>query len=567
MTRLLERTRSRISGPQSRDGSLYLYLERAGGAVRPPEALAALCEAALPGIVYENPLLPVLDEAGRPLVLTETVDGPGGLPVERPILDERGRPIPLEEPDPATERLDGVSVTAQEAVIALARPVSDGERRTLLAALDATPREDVPPEPEPPRPVRGGAGGGMHLVTVIELWDKGAQVTPFQSPRTFDTRSPLDTADFDGATFYFEIVASVGGTDVSAASLLDSSDTEVASVAIPDNGINVADVTRARSTAFTPTSGADNYRVKIEGAGTNHITATRIIIVQEAATKTQTSWSLLSSLDDGVAQGADQLIWSNGNTSYTTSNTNSVIIELDKTKLDNIIAGSTAWEFNVMLWRLSATSAQASLFNKTDNAQIASSEVSTTSTTPVLLTATFADSETSLDSGDQFEMRTKVTGSGSARTSHADLRVRLDSLAKSVTNYRFARGNTFGASVDVERWLQRILYDGTQFDQVDAVEHHCTASEVFADNSTIEVSDDNGNDDGVGGVDVASSAVTVNGGRAFYKTGSLTLDDGDRFIAHMTEVSGLGSLIVVQSWLNVESTAVAGGRRRVALVF
>ena len=95
----------------------------------------------------------------------------------------------------------------------------------------------------------------------------------------------MDASDYNGATFYFEVVAKVASGTLTVGCwdvALGSNKTTVS--------VTATSYTIYRSTAFTPTAGARTYIVDVSGGTTPLIKSARIVILQdaEAITATQT---------------------------------------------------------------------------------------------------------------------------------------------------------------------------------------------------------------------------------------------------------------------------------------
>ena len=93
----------------------------------------------------------------------------------------------------------------------------------------------------------------------------------------------MDASDYNGATFYFEVVAKVASGTLTVGCwdvTLGSNKTTVS--------VTATSYTVYRSTSFTPTAGARTYIVDVSGGTTPLIKSARIVILQDAVAITDT---------------------------------------------------------------------------------------------------------------------------------------------------------------------------------------------------------------------------------------------------------------------------------------
>ena len=379
------------------------------------------------------------------------------------------------------------------------------------------------------------------------------------------TRIGLDVADYDGATYYFEIVAKNSDSSNRFVRLIDNSDNVEATITITSSTSNF---TRFRSTSWTPT-GDDNYRIETEGttgAGDVEVRAGRIIVAQTGATKTRIQIPLLG-------DGHDQ---------KTTADFG---LQVDFTASATYTQGNSAeyglWDWNSANWGTlpgdstaigieaviaidnGAQTGTAGLHNFTDGTLVTGAEVSTTGTasTPLLVSTEVASSATNFDSGDEFEFRIKVTGGTNIRIYRAAVYVRLDPIDKGEVYYRYSRYDQ--AAANLEHPDQRVLVNTGLFDSP-VVYNEATMIESSAGDRTWEVSDHGTNDSGTGGTPVSSGGLATDSGtRVIVRSGALTITSSNRFIAEATGSSG--TIDITHSFLVVAFDAPVSGfllRRR-----
>jgi len=130
-------------------------------------------------------------------------------------------------------------------------------------------------------------GGGMNLVVPIEMCSAGLASQTEQV--TFErSKVQLDPTNYDGATYYFEIVTTTPTTTSYNVELYDVTNATVeATIA---TGTSALTYKRLRSGAWTPAAGNSTFAVRIDAttsANDVRIFAARIIVVQANATKTR----------------------------------------------------------------------------------------------------------------------------------------------------------------------------------------------------------------------------------------------------------------------------------------
>ncbi|HLF79662.1 MAG TPA: hypothetical protein VJB57_19445 [Dehalococcoidia bacterium] len=396
---------------------------------------------------------------------------------------------------------------------------------------------------------------------MLELLDVAA-TSDSTGPRTCPTRTPLDTGDYDGATYYFEVVAeSVIDTGARTIDLYNSAGSSVAQVSVP---ALIGSRKRIRSASFTPTAGLDDYRVRLEGTtGINsklYLDTARIIIAQTGATKTRLSFPLMGANDDKydgstVSQTVDDTI----STTYTAVAPNFYSIWKKTSASLATLASGSPWRFEACLRSPNALgTAYASLFNKTDNTQVTASEVSTTSTTTVAATAAFADNATNFDNLDSFECRIKTSNAAYRIViSRCALSAALNPATKTESYYRIQRERYFPAEAFTTVTLGRALYDSATFDQpviyFEGVGYRTFSGALYA-----HLRDHSTNDSGTNGTNVTSSQQTYNtGAKVLSRSAALTITSGDRFISYLDSDSAPWGSYIICSFLVVAATEAA----------
>lgn len=101
---------------------------------------------------------------------------------------------------------------------------------------------------------------------------------------TYPTSARITTTDFDGATYYFEIVAKVAAGQTATVSLRrEGTTTDDATITVTETSF-----TRKRSASFTPPAGSTNYFVFASVTDTtgSRMNVCKVVILQSSFTKT-----------------------------------------------------------------------------------------------------------------------------------------------------------------------------------------------------------------------------------------------------------------------------------------
>src|SRR5262249_33912216 len=151
------------------------------------------------------------------------------------------------------------------------------------------------------------------LVVQIEMMGDGIASSAGSATSFKSTRLPLDDGDYDGATYYFEIIAK--NTDASSRTVTLETDSGTSKQTISvANG--TTDWTRLRSSSFTPVSGPTTYRLKLDGTTADNdlvVLYGRIIIEQVAATKSRIPVIQFGSRQVNNSRDANGHSWGNTN--------------------------------------------------------------------------------------------------------------------------------------------------------------------------------------------------------------------------------------------------------------
>jgi hypothetical protein len=161
---------------------------------------------------------------------------------------------------------------------------------------------------------------GLNLEVPIDMVDHGLEAPTGTGTTNFNrSRIFLDADHYDGATYYFEIVAK--NTDSSAKSVYfrrtTSTATDHATITVP---AGTANFTRYRvSLSVNPLAGKNEYLVRLTqttSAAQLIVSAARVIVQQTNATKTRIQIPLVQKEHDLYANGAGRVDTTTSN-SYT----------------------------------------------------------------------------------------------------------------------------------------------------------------------------------------------------------------------------------------------------------
>ncbi len=380
----------------------------------------------------------------------------------------------------------------------------------------------------------------INCVITLELGDRGYGSSS-SAPVTFLTSQMyLNPADYDGATYYFEIVGyNHHATLPYTVDLMEGANVMASLILAANTPTGASDFIRMRSTSFVPSSGNHVYQLRLPqtAAGNNVIVhAVRIVVAQLGATITRLQFPLAST---SVASGLDSSgapFHNSTSTSYGQSDpVRCALLLLEKTLMATIAAG-TPWSWETVGFQGLAATASIGLFDATANAQVGSIENGHTTTTAGILTQDFADNL--LTDGNELEVRVKSSsGAIGANACAARLYVRLTSASKAAIYRRVSTAHaSLGSSLELDEARQ--LIDLTLFSGPLAY-YEGTGWESAAGTVTQDLLDDGTADQSGGGSALSGSPLTFNGStRIRQRSAALTLVSGHRLVPKLTRSSG-----------------------------
>lgn len=286
--------------------------------------------------------------------------------------------------------------------------------------------------------------------------------TSYTNPQ-YRTWLPFNADDYDGATYYFEVVAKTSAGLSALYELVDRSHGNhvLASITVP---AGTTAFTRVRSAAFgMPGGGYSNLSIRIPQSASNYIfqvASARVIVVQENASKTRLQFPLLS-YGGGTYNATASYGLAPSGGSYAREDAYYPPVKLERSSLATIAAGSP-WSFEAVFANANAHTTYAELYNLTKGQQVVGSELTYTgSAAYYVLSADLADDADYLDSDDLLSVRIKTDGTAAdVALCRAALYVRLTPISKVLLHRRVAKQQAAGTAA-LHCIEDRIVYDDT----------------------------------------------------------------------------------------------------------
>ncbi|MDY6950740.1 MAG: LamG-like jellyroll fold domain-containing protein [Thermodesulfobacteriota bacterium] len=401
---------------------------------------------------------------------------------------------------------------------------------------------------------------GINLEVPIEMIDSGIS-SRATTENFIRSAIRLDEADYDGATYYFEIVAENIDNYDHTVELADISNSHIKSTITVPGDTDVP--TRWRSKPFTPNSGNNEYQLRLYGEATENILkvyAARIVVVQVNATRTRIQIPLLS----GSATAYSNLLGIGTDTTSATTYTQNLPDGFSLWQKDlsawGDLADGAPWTLEAVFGSTNGSYlANVCLFNKTkeDNDPgtpypVTASELSQ-GNGYALQTVDFAADSANFDGEDveQFEVRHRVgDASCQSRLARAALYVRLINLNKGEVYWRLARKGA--ASSGAINTVQRVLVNTDNY-TTPSVYSQSTGRDSDLGTIAISVWDAQTSDFDTSGSHVSSAAIDLpSTTKSLVRTAtnlSPDLRSGNRYLACI--IGSDGTIVVTSSSLVV----------------
>jgi hypothetical protein len=398
---------------------------------------------------------------------------------------------------------------------------------------------------------------GLNIEVPLEMVDFGLNsVAGTGSPPTTQTnfgRSGLSLTgdDYDGATYYFEIVAkNTYGYDCDVFLRDYTSGTSKATITVPANTTNF---TRYR-VSWIPTDNTKRaYFVRMEdtaSAGQLVVQTARIIVQQTNATKTRIQIPLVQKEHDLSAAPTGNLATTTS-TTYVQDSPMKYSLWKKDTSVYADLAATNPWSLEAVLSSNNASGyAYAALFNATDNSQVTGTEIYVYGTTWDIKDVSFGDTATNFHNLDNFEARIKSNNASYTAELRSAVRlyVRLTNLTQAEVLYRVGRARAAGTALeDTEE--QRVLLDTSLFANP---LFYFEASGYCADNDQrVFLRDHSTNDSGTDGSNVSGSGINFNSAsKTIVRAFDISPTSGNRFYTYIT--SSTSNLELNHAWLVVQ---------------
>jgi len=295
---------------------------------------------------------------------------------------------------------------------------------------------------------------GLSLGVTLEMVERPKQSVNTEA-RSFTSCSLyLDPADYDFASYYFEVVAqNVNVSDAYNITLEKTDGTVISQVSVPANTTSRALIRSA--TSFTPDTGKTAYRIKLDQTASNNdlqCYAARIFIRQVGASKTRIQCTMIHT---GAITSLDDFGFGDNRFNVTTYTAESQSYYFFKQEL--LLADIVDWSLETVA-RSTGSTMSVGLAQKGTIAPVVAE--TTHDTTLSLADVTFPNSASGFTDGDEFELITKVNGTP-ANTSLNAARVycRLENISR-VLIFRRVAGN--GQAVTTSD--KRQLFDASEYE-------------------------------------------------------------------------------------------------------
>jgi parallel beta-helix repeat protein len=398
------------------------------------------------------------------------------------------------------------------------------------------------------------AFAGLNLEVPLEMVDLGLATERqrgSQAATSDFTRSSiyLDPDNYDGATYYFEVVAKNTDSANRTVCLKCTNNNTIYAQILVEAG--TAEYTRKRVlwNPASPAVGKNAYLVtldKTSADGDLIVQTARIVVQQTDATKTRIQIPLVQSGHDesaapgGYVDGVTSTIYAQGD------ERNYSLWQKETSKYGEL-RGSSPWTLEAVLgnsWFFGTTSAA---LHTSSGTLIPGTEISNTGVVSRLVDVSFSDSTIHFTNGESFEIRIKNAGPRQAQlASGARLYVSLTDLNRAEVLYRVGR-RTEG-TIPSQMVEQRILFDAGLFSSPRA---YFEASGFCDDDAeSVFLQDDGTNDSGAGGLPVPGSGINFNvGAKRSVRTSLISPTNGHRFYAATSALTD--SLSLNHVWLVV----------------
>ena len=353
-------------------------------------------------------------------------------------------------------------------------------------------------------------------------------------------RFSFDSSYYDGTvSFTFEFVATNSDTAARTVALTDAANVIRASFSVP-----ASTVTPQRfSTSFTPTSGPQNYKVKLDQSTSINqlaVTAGRVKVAQTGATRSRIYFPLTAA-QNNVANQVSNFVDQAYSGTFGRNNTDQYLSWVyDLTHLSSTAANNAFTFESTLRSGLVGTTTSARLVDVTNgNAPVAGTTLSTTSNQGNPLKVAFSASASNFVPGHEYMVEIASSGIGTGAVTGQILRsglwVNLVGITRAESHYRVLKQASVSSSSNPA--YQRAIIDSSLFTNP-SVYFRCYGFESAANNVTLGMLDTGVSETGTAGTAVTGSGISFTAAPAWATTGPLTVSNGNRFIPVITRTSG-----------------------------
>ncbi len=398
-----------------------------------------------------------------------------------------------------------------------------------------------------------------NLIVPIEMVNRGISSTRGSATTFGRSAIYFNIANYDGSpTVALEIIASNGHAstdyDVTLRDVTNSSDKVAITVTHGDS------VKRLRSSAFSPAAGNNLYEITMPSTEADNnviVYVARLIVTQTNATKTRVQIPLMGYAYNGYNK-TDVGYYTDYVQGATYTQTGAQYNSM-WTRTASNWGTVDSYDFECVMETNSASyAAYATLYNVTDAAAVASSELSTTSTTWSVQTANFT-SDANFDDGDTFACYMKnASASYQCQVASASLYLNISDLSKGEVYWRSSRCGGNGSTAANNLIYSRVKLDTDSYSSP-VCYHEAVVVEATSAEAGIELRDHTTNDYGSSGATtVTNSALTCPTTKGVVRGASaLTgLTSGNRIFCR--ENATTYTLIISSSAIVVQFTGTVG---------
>ncbi len=380
---------------------------------------------------------------------------------------------------------------------------------------------------------------GVNLEVPIDMFSR--ELASANANRLFErSMTTLNTNDYVGesAEYYFEIVAKNTESFFSAGVMLINSNNTVPTGSIITVEPNVSDLTRYR-VKFTPTTGDDIYRVRIQATDTGNsvvVTQARIIVKQKNATATKIYIPLAGTNINGFTNSLTTGITTSTSLTYTQP-LSLVSYFYEYTRNDSAYrdyAAGNAFTFETLSRTLDAAqTSSVALYNKTTNQPVTGVETHVTGDTAIQLKqVSFSTATANFTDGDKFDVRIKTTDAAQAVNFHkAGLWIKLENLEKAEIYYHLSRQHAAASSIINPN--QRFLWEEANWSNPKVFFE--VGSSVSTGSITLLADT---SDSATTGLSVAGSEMTPDATLTTKRSPEIALTNGHRYYVFKEQFSG-----------------------------